>query len=572
MSSDSTNAATSFEAVIAVAEQRHAEVLQNALAERDAANHQRLTEYTASLQQEFEAASKKREDAYKEDLARRDEEYRVELEQRAANDRAREAELEALRHQHEEIIARLNSASQQHPPQPPPHIPLPTPSDHPSSHPPLPPSPTPTTFRSNHLRFLGTQPQTGPGPARTQRTSVQQRRAQSGPAIRRPQKHQLTKKDFEAMGDITGVLNAISTHYAALSGVIKKRGVMAYPDPAEVNRFNNRFHTAQDADATREGAEIIPQNLVQVARKYGQMQHEGKKAARVSVLEHSVLELMQAECAKYGVTRWAPDPREAATSNWNLAQQHIFIDTFRAAVVAGDYDHKGVSRTFASSRLGDLIKLYRHHTFQVEGSRMQSNDRNPVKFAEKEGRSAVYQDRYRISKRRAKTALNNKHPEHLQRLARSHRAHSETRLNPVTGDRERCAMPHRSKAATAYFEHLDLLAQHDTLPPPPKRVKITDPPSGECKLLPTDASLDFFDPDFYNALPTATRAKLNTNWIALPGDVPFNPRNPALKLSYDDFIAKCGDKISGEYIEEDADPIAGEFSGYDAEESEEMES
>ncbi|KAH7049095.1 hypothetical protein BKA62DRAFT_818835 [Auriculariales sp. MPI-PUGE-AT-0066] len=511
-----------FQALMAEAKQRHAQLLHTAIAERDAENQEKLKAYSATLQQKYSIASKEQEDMYKQDLARREAEYNIELEQRAAADRARNAEFEAMRLQHEEIMARLNVMAQQNPAQ--------------SSNTPPSTSFTSSSTSSSHQgsasgaphstrsRFSGSQPQTGPGPTHTEHTSV-----------------------------------------------IEKQGIMAFPDVIEMESFYRRFHTAEDANSARKGSDLIAQDLVQVTRKYAKMQQEGKKAAHVSVLSHASLSLMQAKCAKYGITHWAPDPREAVDSVWNLAQQHIFIDTFREAIIAGNYNHTSISKSFVSSRLGNLNKLYKHYIFHVEGSRMLSNERQPGRLVAKEKRSAKYQDRYRLSRRRTKTGEDNNHSERLLRLARSRRAHSKTCKNPATGDRERCAMPQRSEAATAYFEHLDSLARNDNVPPP-QRVKVADPPAGECKLLPCNTSLDFFDPDFYNALPITTRQRLNANWVALPGDVPYDPSNPALKLPYNDFIMACGNGLSANYIEESADPISGEFSGYDAELQEDMES
>ncbi|KAH7066017.1 hypothetical protein BKA62DRAFT_679475, partial [Auriculariales sp. MPI-PUGE-AT-0066] len=484
-----------FQALMAEAKQRHAQLLHTAIAERDAENQEKLKAYSATLQQKYSIASKEQEDMYKQDLARREAEYNIELEQRAAADRARNAEFEAMRLQHEEIMARLNVMAQQNPAQ--------------SSNTPPSTSFTSSSTSSSHQgsasgaphstrsRFSGSQPQTGPGPTHTEHTSV-----------------------------------------------IEKQGIMAFPDVIEMESFYRRFHTAEDANSARKGSDLIAQDLVQVTRKL----------SAPSMASLTGLQILGKPSTQSGTllnnTSSLTPPR--GNNCWQLQPHRI-------------------SKSFVSSRLGNLNKLYKHYIFHVEGSRMLSNERQPGRLVAKEKRSAKYQDRYRLSRRRTKTGEDNNHSERLLRLARSRRAHSKTCKNPATGDRERCAMPQRSEAATAYFEHLDSLARNDNVPPP-QRVKVADPPAGECKLLPCNTSLDFFDPDFYNALPITTRQRLNANWVALPGDVPYDPSNPALKLPYNDFIMACGNGLSANYIEESADPISGEFSGYDAELQEDMES
>ena len=112
-------------------------------------------------------------------------------------------------------------------------------------------------------------------------------------------------------------------------------------------------------------------------------------------------------------------------------------------------------------------------------------------------------------------------------------------------------MPHRSAAFTSYLENLDAWGvKHCTLhrlQAIPARKTVPKPPEGLTKWLPQDAPLDFWDVETFNNYPISFRAMILNLWVSLPGDVPYDPKNPAISYPNDRFNDCVGQSIAAKY-------------------------
>ncbi|KZV93890.1 hypothetical protein EXIGLDRAFT_786994 [Exidia glandulosa HHB12029] len=362
--------------------------------------------------------------------------------------------------------------------------------------------------------------------------------------------YQLTKGKLPK--DSMSTKKALEVHISALSGKVAARAVIKPPTDAE-KQFHRQYYDRSTAAAGNTDP-AIPPNLVELARKYPGMHKHGVTAAHVSRIHDTVFGEMEKQCAKYAIKRWAIDPYAAVDSEWNTIMRDIALSAFRYALITHRYDFLHANREFADpQRAKDLDDLYLHVVHHKQLGRTLREEETPGSVTLCEGKSVLYRGRGRVCDRRLDVALNRGDPERLIRLVECKRAHSETRKNPQTGRDERCAMPHRSEAVQSYFEDLDrhdaAIAGYSGRPPPPARDTVSNPPAGQCKALPKTAPLDFFKVDFFNGLPLHLRQNLTAKgvWIAMPDNVPFDPKARALKYDDEKFMRKVGNTILARY-------------------------
>ncbi|KAH7104440.1 hypothetical protein BKA62DRAFT_827373 [Auriculariales sp. MPI-PUGE-AT-0066] len=358
--------------------------------------------------------------------------------------------------------------------------------------------------------------------------------------------------------DIKTVEDALHVHIAILTDTCAPYAIMPLPDPAEQANFNSRFmSTNRSFAAVKTTLPAISPEDVQMSRNEAleKLRHASVTAARALKVGHVHLTMMRTRCAQLGITSPRHDPTQDAYSPWNQLCRMIIIETFSQALIGHAYTFMDVNTAYARDHMW-LTRLYDHWICHHHARRTLSDLKFPGKLVKQEKLQTNYQARRRLSKRRKTTAQGLKHSEDLVKLAGNVKAHSDTEINPETGEHVRCAKPERSSWCTAYFEELDenaagLNSIRPSSQHPVARITSTNPPRSVIKAVPRDGPLDYFDPGFFRRMPKTVRNLLRTDFSAIPQVDPFNIERGAFRMNRATFMRNHGDLILADYVSDD---------------------
>ncbi|KAF4620701.1 hypothetical protein D9613_000001 [Agrocybe pediades] len=440
-------------------------------------------------------------------------------------------------------------------------------------------SPAPSrTTRSTLKATLGTPPAVTPPPAAptTQRTPRKQKSGSGmDPEVsasatppptpaRKSKPKQLLKKDIPP--DALLLKEYMFTHARLISNAADAGDVLGDPDPEDKARFNAHFKKEEEVFKAENGKPLVPRSEV-IVRPYQPLRpSQSRTLSRLANIESTLVEYIAATMSRVGIRRWAPDYSTGKPDSlWNVAMSVVFIKTFRQAVAAGAYDFNANQRWKQYMEDMDLlILIYDHIVWHHFFDKWREEQRSPGAAQVEKERQAMYA----VKRKKANTCKAYCKKNKLHRLGRylfDIKATSEDEHDPAESfiGKRPVYFPRRRPERSAEADTaIRLIRQaidvakdltRNTKRPREDPILVARPIS-ECNMtifpaFPPNMPIDYYDPDFFNALPLELRKKADTSVLVLPGDASqvMNRRDPDAKLTGHQLMKKYGDSVLSRY-------------------------
>jgi hypothetical protein len=362
--------------------------------------------------------------------------------------------------------------------------------------------------------------------------------------------------------------------------MISRRALPSIPPEDMLVAFGSRFtSTTQLWTARTDRASIQSPASVRLVHAISYT-NPGTYARDAALVEESVLSLIGAICARYGITEWAPDLRDTAYSIYNSACRIIFLESFKQALIARGFDFLNANPAHARETLM-IMRCYDHFVHFIQFVRFRRDQANPgcVISAEEDKVDRERRRRVRpacfnggaillliwlaqLALARMETAAALKLPQRVLDVI-DPKACSDDELDEASGKYIMKAKEGRSPWVEQLFRELDsagLWLKSFERKPTRKveRVMPAIPQPSRFPALPHGVPVDYLTPEFFNILPSKNQWQVmggEPATIALPQE-PVNVRNkhdPILKLSDRRFMATYGDAILEQYDLPDSD-------------------
>ncbi|KAF8987414.1 hypothetical protein BDQ17DRAFT_1435651 [Cyathus striatus] len=269
------------------------------------------------------------------------------------------------------------------------------------------------------------------------------------PSTRFPKKrmkpYQLSK--YDKWEDDKGLKDSILIHIHYLWGLPDPSSI-PYDPPADVlDSFSRRFSSPEEVN--NHGTEPLIQPSEVTVQPWKYPLKKGRSIAFIHCFEDTVVGLIRATMARYGLPIWCPDLHQLATSTYNTAHKIVAVETYRQALIMCAYDSYGVEQKW-SSRMDVLYQVYNHYVHHSFCVQYDMEARSPGILWETDELSAV----------RRKFIDDNGYPERYKLLL-SPKATSDDECDPANSFVGRRPVfyikkhPERSKDAEAFIQQLD---------------------------------------------------------------------------------------------------------------------
>ncbi|KAF4615803.1 hypothetical protein D9613_012477 [Agrocybe pediades] len=396
-------------------------------------------------------------------------------------------------------------------------------------------SPAPSrTTRSTSKGTLGTPPRAAPA---TQRTPRKQKSGSGmDPEVsatatppptpaRKSKPKQLLKKDIPP--DALLLKEYMFTHARLISNAADAGDVLGDPNPEDKRRFNAHFKKEADVFEADNGKPLVPRSEVTVRPYQPLRPSQSRTLSRLANIESTFVEYIAAIMSRVGIRRWAPDYIGRPDSLWNAAMSVVFIKTFRQAVAAGAYDfnaNQGWKQYMEDMDL--LILIYDHIVWRHFFDKWREEQRSPGAAQVEKERQAMYA----VKRKKANACKAYCKKNKLHRLGRylfDIKATSEDERDPAESfigkrpvyfPRRR---PERSAEADTAIrlirQAIDMTKDltRNTKRPREDPILVARPISERNMTIlpafPPNMPIDYYDPDFFNALPLELRKKADTS-------------------------------------------------------------
>ncbi|KAJ7251723.1 hypothetical protein C8J57DRAFT_1520532 [Mycena rebaudengoi] len=255
---------------------------------------------------------------------------------------------------------------------------------------------------------------------------------------------------------------------------------------------------------------------------------------------------------KTGLKGFCPDLEGPVQSTYNQIHRHLAVSGFQFlaasfALAALDVNMKVAENT---ELLGDM---YDNYTYGTLAQKTKMERRRPGSLGQSLKHGVEYKARGRLCKVRSEMATRLELRKPVQRMTYVQEAHSDDEDGNV---REK---PGRNPVVGEFFvNELDPEAEHyrkrnakGGQKEPKKRIRSNPlrPASDIGMILPPDVPIDFFTPEFYNALTLEERARYAYTGVAFPlAEFVFADAHKEWRtMGRKDFMAKYGDDVLKQY-------------------------
>ncbi|KAJ7782587.1 hypothetical protein DFH07DRAFT_949385 [Mycena maculata] len=282
---------------------------------------------------------------------------------------------------------------------------------------------------------------------------------------------------------------------------------------------------------------------------------------------------------KAGLQGFCPDVEGPVQSEYNQLHRHLAVSGFQ--FLAGSLALAALEVNVQISKdIGLLNDMFDHYVYGTLAQRTRMETRRPGSLSQSIQHTVEYKGRTRLAEIRFKTASRLKLRKPVLRMAFIKEAHSDDE-HTTTG---RCVRrkPGRNPVVAKFFRNeLDVAAEEyrkrnakqGQRPPKPRTRPNPLLPASEIGMtLPPDVPIDFFTPEYYNALTVKERARYANTGVAFPlEDFAFDPAHEDWKtMGKQEFMEMYGDDVLDQYDIPSAEEIDA-LSDSDADDEEEEE-
>ncbi|KAJ7882390.1 hypothetical protein B0H14DRAFT_3433500 [Mycena olivaceomarginata] len=289
--------------------------------------------------------------------------------------------------------------------------------------------------------------------------------------------------------------------------------------------------------------------------------HRTPIAKNIGRIKDSFLCTMFSAVAVAGLQNFCPDVLGSSDSLYNRVHQMVAVQSFQVVAAGWGYAHLKVDLDKVENK-GLLEQFWESFVFSYLANLARKEMRKgPGAVAAAIADSNVYRRRQELGLHRKDFLVAELLPAHTIRILEDVECHSDDEgpvanpadpRNPKYNINKKTA---RNPYITDFFRELDQrrfnaadgLGKAQYLVKERNRV-YTEADAKDTKIsrrFPPDATVDWFDPEYFNKLPVSIRALYRDAGVALP--LPARAQENWQKLSEDDFMAEYGDEVLGLY-------------------------
>ncbi|KAJ7195941.1 hypothetical protein GGX14DRAFT_574639 [Mycena pura] len=363
--------------------------------------------------------------------------------------------------------------------------------------------------------------------------------------------------------------NAKSTQRAlqrvirAMSGLLTQADVLPSATEAR-NHYDKRFDDVDDyrahmrtlvdesRTAVRAGSDLATR-LIRDAKRIS-----GPIANDIARIPEAHLATVFTMVLKAGLKGFCPDLEGPAYSAYNQLHRHLTVSAFQFlsasfALSALDVNNKVTEDTIL------MCDMYDNYVYGTLAQKARMERRRPGSLAQSLKHGAEYKARTRVAKVRFETAVRLELRKPVKRMAYIAEVHSDDEHSAGGEVRRVREKPGRNPVVARFFrEELDPEAEayrkrnaKRGQKEPKTRIR-TDPPLPASEIgvnLPPDVPVDFFTPEFYNALSLKERARYVNTGVAFPlEEFAFDKAHDGWKtMGKVEFMAKYGNDVLTQY-------------------------
>ncbi|KAJ6533949.1 hypothetical protein B0H10DRAFT_2246995 [Mycena sp. CBHHK59/15] len=272
---------------------------------------------------------------------------------------------------------------------------------------------------------------------------------------------------------------------------------------------------------------------------------------------------------------------KAVQSKYNELHRHLAVSGFQFfsdsfALSALEVNAKVTSNTEL------LCDMYDNYTYGTLAQRTRMERRCPGSLSHSIKHGVQLKARARFSQVRFKTAVSLGLRKPVQRIVCIEEAHSDNEHTPTSGESRVREKPGRNPIVAQFFhKELDPAAEEyrkrnakwgKKEPKPRTRSDPLLPASAMGVILPPDVPIDFFTPEFYNALTAKERTRYINTGVAFPlADFAFDEVHDGWKtMGKKEFMEMYRNNVLAQYNIPDAEEIDA-MPDSDADDEEEVE-
>ncbi|KAJ7137193.1 hypothetical protein C8R44DRAFT_869253 [Mycena epipterygia] len=370
-----------------------------------------------------------------------------------------------------------------------------------------------------------------------------------------------------------------------LCGLLTQTDVLPSPVDAQ-KHYDKRFDDVDDyrehmrtlVDESRtavSAAKDLATKLIRDAKRIS-----GPIANEIARIPESHLATVFTMILKAGLQGFCPDLEGPVQSTYNQLHRHLAVSGFQFLSASFALSALEVNAKFAEDT--DLLcDMYDNYTYGTLAQKTKMERCRPGSLSQSLQHGAEYKARARLRDVRFKTAVRLGLRKPVQRMAFIEEAHSDDEYS-LGGEHRVREKPGRNPVVTKFFlEELDTEAEvyrkrnAKSGQKAPKTRTRADPliPASEIGvILPPDVPVDFFTPEFYNALTLKERARYANTGVAFPlEDFVFDEMHDGWKtLGKKEFMELYGKDVLDQYDIPSAEEIRA-LPDSDAEDGEEVE-
>ncbi|KAJ7831128.1 hypothetical protein B0H14DRAFT_3464277 [Mycena olivaceomarginata] len=375
--------------------------------------------------------------------------------------------------------------------------------------------------------------------------------------------HHLTRDDVSP--EDKPLQTAFNLHIRALCRLLKASDIPSTPSDETMRAVRERIGSADalaELKAKIRAAQSFNEgvNMAQTLCRTVNI-HRTPIAKNIGRIKDSFLRTMFSAVAVAGLQNFCPDVLGSSDSLYNRVHQMVAVQSFQVVAAGWGYAHLKVDLDKVENE-GLLEQFWESFVFSYLANLARKEMRKgPGAVAAAIADSNVYRRRQELGLHRKDFLVAELFPAHTIRILEDVECHSDDEgpvanpadpRNPKYNINKKTA---RNPYITDFFRELDQrrfnaadgLGKAQYLVKERNRV-YTEADAKDTKIsrrFPPNATVDWFDPEYFNKLPVSIRALYRDAGVALP--LPARAQENWQKLSEDDFMAEYGDEVLGLY-------------------------
>ncbi|KAJ6550328.1 hypothetical protein B0H19DRAFT_1265159 [Mycena capillaripes] len=364
-----------------------------------------------------------------------------------------------------------------------------------------------------------------------------------------PQEAKLTQKAFQRL--IRAMCGLLTQHDVLPSAIEARTHYEKRFDKVDDIRAHMRDLISQSRTAVQ-AAHVQATKLIKDAKTIA-----GPIACDIPGIPASHLATVFTMVSKAGLKGYIPDVEGPVQSRYNELHRHLAVSAFQFLSSSFALYALNVDNHIAQD--GDLLTdMFDNFVFGTLAQKTKMERRNPGSLGQSLENSVAFKPRTRLGATRFQTAKRLGLRKPVQRMAYVREAHSDDEHSPIQGRHTRDKPGRNSVVGKFFVAKLDVKSDEYRARNPvpgqkkPEVRKRDDPllPASNISLvLPPDVPIDFFTPDFYNALTVKERARYANTGVAFPLEpYAFAPEHAAWKkMGKAEFMEKYGNNVLKRY-------------------------